>query len=57
MVEFQLKEWQVSMNECFHYCKYDNSEPIECIQYCCKEYDQILKEVKDRLYSEYDVKI
>ena len=45
MVEFQLKEWQVNINECYYYCKYDNSEPVECNNYCTKTYKGILGEV------------
>ena len=57
MVEFQLKEWQVNINECYYYCKYDNSEPVECNNYCTKTYKGILSEVENRLYEEYDSKI
>jgi hypothetical protein len=50
MVEFQLKEWQVNINECYFHCKYDNSEPVECINYCTNTYQGILGEVENRLY-------
>jgi len=54
MLEFQLKEWQLNINECFGYCKRDNSDPVTCITYCCNEYGKILGEVEQRLYKEYD---
>jgi len=48
-IEFQLKEWQVNLNECFHFCKRDNSHPTDCIEYCLKEYKTILNDVEVRL--------
>ena len=41
-LEFQMREWLISMNECFHYCKMDNSSPIDCNIKCLSMHRQFL---------------
>lgn len=43
-LEFQLREWQFSLNECFHYCKLDTSSPIECNINCLRMHQGFLRE-------------
>lgn len=54
MIEFQIKEWQRNLNECFYFCRRDNSNRNDCVTYCLDNYNSILDEVKERLDRELD---
>ena len=43
-LEFQLREWQLSLNECFHYCKLDTASPTDCNIRCLNLHTQLIAE-------------
>ncbi len=52
--EFQFREFQYNINECFHYCKQDASFPLQCIDKCYVVHEPIWASVKEKLEKIYD---
>eukprot|EP00347_Sterkiella_histriomuscorum_P015116 403358259 len=56
-IEFQMRELQINLNDCFHYCKLDAANTIDCNVRCIRMHHGFLPVIEDKIQGFYDQKI
>ena len=60
--EFQVREFQLNLNECFNFCRAQETvgafrNQAECLNRCFDVHQLLLEKVKNKLVSEYDTQL
>ena len=60
--EFQTREFQINLNECFYFCRQNEtageySSQFQCLQRCLNIHQVMLGKVEAKLHREYDRRI
>lgn len=56
-LEFQMREFNLNLNECFHYCNLDTSDNLQCVIRCFNIHQTMMEKISNKINREYDRKI